>query len=213
MIGRERQLRTLLDAFEGVVADRTCHLFTVLGPPGIGKSRLVREFGSRIDAGGAAPDRPVPVLRGGHHALADRPRWRSRPRHQGRRPPEHAEGALRAALGDAPDADAIAAQLGDLLGIGGGGGRSRRPGRSGASSRRSRGERPVVAVLDDIHWAEPTLLDVIEHVADWSRDAPILLLCMARPELLEERPGLGRRQAERDERAPRAARRSARRTS
>ena len=47
------------------------------------------------------------------------------------------------------------------------------------------------SVVDDIHWAEPTFLDLIEHVADWSRDAPILLLCMARPELLDERPGWG----------------------
>ncbi len=48
-----------------------------------------------------------------------------------------------------------------------------------------------MAVFDDIHWAEPTLLDVIEHVADRSRDVPIVLLCMARPELLDERQGWG----------------------
>ena len=46
-------------------------------------------------------------------------------------------------------------------------------------------------MFDDIHWAEPTLLEVIEHVGAWSRDVPILLVCMARPELLEERPGWG----------------------
>ena len=50
---------------------------------------------------------------------------------------------------------------------------------------------PLVAVFDDIHWAEPTLLDLIEHIADWSRDAPILVLCPARPELLDERPSWG----------------------
>ena len=49
--------------------------------------------------------------------------------------------------------------------------------------------RPLVVVFDDIHWGEPAFLDLIEHVADWSRDVPILLLCMARPELLEARPG------------------------
>lgn len=43
--------------------------------------------------------------------------------------------------------------------------------------------RPLVVVLDDIHWAEPTLLDLVEHVAVWSRDVPILLTCLARPEL------------------------------
>lgn len=50
-------------------------------------------------------------------------------------------------------------------------------------------ERPQILVLDDIQWAEPVFLDLIEHIADWSRDAPIFLLCVARPELLELRPG------------------------
>jgi hypothetical protein len=52
-------------------------------------------------------------------------------------------------------------------------------------------ERPLVCLLDDLHWAEETLLDLVEHVADLSRDAPLLLLCMARPELLERRPSWG----------------------
>ena len=46
-------------------------------------------------------------------------------------------------------------------------------------------------LLDDLHWAEALFLDLVEHIADWSRDAPILLLCVARPELLETRPGWG----------------------
>ena len=48
-----------------------------------------------------------------------------------------------------------------------------------------------MVVFDDIHWAEPAFLDLIEHVADLSRAAPILLLCLARPELLDRRPGWG----------------------
>ena len=48
-----------------------------------------------------------------------------------------------------------------------------------------------MVVFDDIHWGEPTFLDLVEHVADLSRDAPILLLCLARPELLDRRPGWG----------------------
>ena len=51
--------------------------------------------------------------------------------------------------------------------------------------------RPQIVVLDDIQWAEPVFLDLIEHIADWSRDAAIFLLCVARPDLLEERPGWG----------------------
>ena len=52
-------------------------------------------------------------------------------------------------------------------------------------------ERPLVVCLEDVHWAEPTFLDLLEYVAGWSRDAPILLLCLARPELLDERPRWG----------------------
>ena len=52
-------------------------------------------------------------------------------------------------------------------------------------------ERPQIVVFDDLQWAEPVFLDLIEHVSDWSRDAPIFLLCVARPELLELRPGWG----------------------
>jgi len=51
--------------------------------------------------------------------------------------------------------------------------------------------RPLVAVFDDVHWATPTFLDLLEHIVDWSRDAPILLLAIARPELLEARPTWG----------------------
>src|SRR5207302_191571 len=52
-------------------------------------------------------------------------------------------------------------------------------------------DRPLVLVLEDMHWAEPTLLDLVEHVADWTRDAPIVLYCLARPEFLESRPTWG----------------------
>ena len=51
--------------------------------------------------------------------------------------------------------------------------------------------RPLVLVVDDLQWAEPTFIDLLEHVADWTRDAPLLLLIMARPELLDARPGWG----------------------
>ena len=66
-------------------------------------------------------------------------------------------------------------------------------------------ERPLVVVIEDIHWAEPTLLDLIEHVADWSRDVPLLLLCPARPELLDASTVVGWRQAQRHDRPARAA--------
>ena len=74
--------------------------------------------------------------------------------------------------------------------------RRRRPRRSSfwafrRALERLADERPLVVLVDDIHWAEPTLLDLIEHVADLARDAPMLLVCPARPELLDDRPGWG----------------------
>ena len=53
-------------------------------------------------------------------------------------------------------------------------------------------ERPLVVFFEDVHWAEPTFLDLVEYLAERVRGAPILLVCIARPELLEERPGWGR---------------------
>ena len=53
------------------------------------------------------------------------------------------------------------------------------------------GSSPLILIFDDVHWAEQTLLDLVDHIADWSREAPILLLCMARPEFLDSRPGWG----------------------
>ena len=70
--------------------------------------------------------------------------------------------------------------------------------------------QPLVLVVDDLQWAEPTFVELIEHVAEWTRDAPLLLLIMARPELLDARPGLGRRPAQRDDGAARAAARDRR---
>ena len=50
--------------------------------------------------------------------------------------------------------------------------------------------RPIVVCFEDVHWAEPMLLDLVEYLVGWSRDAPILLVCLARPELVERRPTL-----------------------
>ena len=52
-------------------------------------------------------------------------------------------------------------------------------------------EQPLALVVEDIHWAEPTLLDLLEHLVDWARDAPLLLLCLARPELVDDAPLVG----------------------
>jgi class 3 adenylate cyclase/tetratricopeptide (TPR) repeat protein len=180
MVGRERQLDMLRDAFDRAVADRACVLFTVLGPAGVGKSRLVAEFLDGLDA---------VVVRGrclsyGHGVgllpAADAVR-------------QLQEGALSEEVASWRDADpAIAAAIralveGDVAVASG----SEIAWAFRRIVEQVAATRPVVIVLDDLHWAEPPLFDVIDHLVTLSRDAPILLLVMARPELLERRQGWG----------------------
>jgi class 3 adenylate cyclase len=190
MVGRERPLRMLLDAFESATADGACHLFTVFGPAGIGKSRLVREFvstlgpnarvlsGRCLSYGDGITFWPVTEMAIQAAGIAEDD------------PPERARQALGSLLERSSDGAVVAAHIARLIGLDSGG-----PVEAPWAVRRffeaTARERPLVAIFDDIHWAEPTLLDVIEHVADRSRDVPIVLLCMARPELLDDRQGWG----------------------
>ena len=170
MVGRDRELRRLRDAFAQSVDDRSCQLFTVLGSAGVGKSRLADEFLAGLDAR---------VVRGRCPSYGDGiTYWPvvEIVKQLDRLPADDAAAnAMRSLLGesDAPtSADQIAWAFRKLL----------------EDAARA---RPLVCVLDDIHWAEEGLLDLVEHVADLSRDAPLLLLAMARQELLDRRPGWG----------------------
>ena len=179
--------------FGNVVRDRTCHLLTVLGGAGVGKSRLVREF-----TGGLAGD--VTVLRGRclpygegitYWPLAEIVREITRA--EGLDPGEQSAATIAARLAGDEKAELIAERVAEALGLGGAGG--------GTSEETFWAVRrlfealaragPLVVVVDDLHWAESTFLDLIEHVADFSRDFPILLVCIARPELLDTRPAGG----------------------
>ncbi|MGB2875579.1 MAG: adenylate/guanylate cyclase domain-containing protein [Gaiellaceae bacterium] len=159
LVGRNEELAKLRTAFEAAVSERRCRLVTVLGPPGIGKSRLAREFESAL-AGEAAvfSGRCLPYGEGiTYWPLVEIFREAD------------AEDELAAALSKgAPEEISWSVRK--------------------AFEQRSR-QRPLTLVVEDIHWAEPTLLELIEHVAAWTRDAPLLLLCLARPEFLDERPG------------------------
>ena len=176
MFGRERERRRLLDTFHQAVADSSCQLFTVLGAAGVGKSRLVAEVLETIDgAATVAVGRCLPY--------GDGLTWW---------PLVEALGATGLLERAGPDAADAAARVSDLLGS------------SGVAVSHDDAcwavrkvlealgrERPIVLVVDDLQWAEPTFVDVIEHVADWARESPLLLLIMARPELLDARPGWG----------------------
>jgi class 3 adenylate cyclase/tetratricopeptide (TPR) repeat protein len=191
IVGRAKELSLLQHALERAIAERTSHLFTLMGPAGVGKSRLVAEFLST--SGGEAT-----VLRGRCLSYGEGVTFFPLDDvvHQAAGiAQDDGASAARDKLGElvrgTPDADRIATLIAGLFGWA-------EPGATEDSFWAVRKllehlahERPVVVVFDDIHWAEPTFLDLIEHLADWTRDAAVLILCIARPELLEVRPGWG----------------------
>jgi predicted ATPase/class 3 adenylate cyclase len=185
LVGRSRELAQLRHAFERAVEERTVYLFTLLGSAGIGKSRLAAEFGAAVSSGATMlAGRALPYGDGiTFWPLAEivRDLGSDEPNANIARLLEGEEDGVVVA-------DRIAAAIG----------RSDAPGTAEETFWATRKlfealakQRPLVVVFEDIHWAEPTFLDLVEHVAEWSRDAPILLLCLARPELLEVRPAWG----------------------
>ncbi|MGK5110884.1 ATP-binding protein [Geodermatophilus sp. CPCC 205506] len=190
MVGRERERRLLDQAFERSVAESGCHLFTVLGPAGVGKSRLVHDFladvratatvvrGRCLDYGEGITFWPIVEIAreaAGAEETDDVERLRAR---------------LTELMAGDQHGELVADRLAALAGTDEVANRAEEvPWAVRKFLENLARHRPLVVVLDDLHWAEPTLLDLVEHVADWSREAPILLLCIARPELLDERPG------------------------
>jgi class 3 adenylate cyclase len=190
MVGRDKEHAILRQALQRVVVERTSHLFTLLGPAGVGKSRLVREF-----LAGATGAR---ILRGRclsygegitYYALAEIVR-------EAVGLPDGSdtatvEPAVEALLDGVDDATAIVTALGGVLGWAEPAGAEDTAWAARRLFEHLAQVHPLVLVIDDLHWAEPLLLDLVEHLADWTRDAPVLLLMIARPELLELRSGWG----------------------
>jgi len=163
-VGREREVTAIREAWTRVADERRCELVTVAGDAGVGKSRLVAEaiaaLGARIVRG-----RCLPYGEGITY-------W----------PVVEVVKQLRARPADAGASAALAWLLGE----------SDRP--AGAEEIASAfrkllaQEAPLAVVFDDIQWGDDPFLDLIEAIALFTTDAPILLLCMARPELLAKRP-------------------------
>jgi class 3 adenylate cyclase/tetratricopeptide (TPR) repeat protein len=190
MVGRDREIHLLHEAIDRAVSERTCHLFTLLGSAGVGKSRLVVEFlqqvattasvlrGRCLSYGEGITFFPVAEVVRDAAGISD---------HDS---PEAATARIESLAERTDQPFIVAASVAELIGLAPG------PVAAEDASWAIRSfleglarERPLVVVFDDIHWAEPAFLDLVEHVADWTRDAPILLLCLARPELLDLRPG------------------------
>jgi class 3 adenylate cyclase/tetratricopeptide (TPR) repeat protein len=180
LLERERELDSILQAFERAAGDRTCHLVTVLGDAGIGKSRLGLEVAARLE------DR-ARVVTGHCYSYGEGITFL--PLAEVVRELSGGADSPASVLAGADDAEAVAAGLAGVLGAAPSVGEA-----AFAAVRRLlelAAREPLVVVFEDIHWAEPTMLDLLEYLAEWTRDAPLLLLCLARPELLELRPGWG----------------------
>jgi predicted ATPase/class 3 adenylate cyclase len=193
LVGRSKHMRALSNTFAAATEDRGCHLVTVLGAAGVGKSRLVEEFTADLgDAAIVLCGRCLPYGEGiTYWPLAEL--LRDLAGVPAEDPGEAIRSAVAADLEDDPKGELIAEVLVGAIGLGGEAGY---PTEKIMWAARRLFEvlaqrRPLVVVLDDLQWAEPTFLELVEHVADLSREAPIVLLCMARPELLDTRAGWG----------------------
>jgi len=191
MVGRERQLAQLEQAFEAAQGDVACQLFTILGPAGVGKSRLVQEFVSTLD------ERAV-ILRGRclpyGEGITYFPIVETVKQAAGLADfdlPEVVEAKVCSVLEGDEHQELVCRRVSQLMGVADAVGGEDVFWAIRRFFEASARERPLVLVFDDIHWGEATFLDLVEHIADWSRGSPILLLCMARPDLLDVRPGWG----------------------
>jgi class 3 adenylate cyclase/tetratricopeptide (TPR) repeat protein len=226
-IGRVPELALLDAVYERVIGERRPHLVTLLGTPGVGKSRLVREWNDRLrqqstreeDAlhdGARSPQAPLwlegrcPPYGAGitYWPLAEILRCFCG-FVEGDTPPQASERLLQKiqeVLDGGQQSEHIswiARQLGFTIGLEVGEGEQMRPSANSNEQRESlfrawrvffeslARRQPLLIFIDDIHWANEALLDLLEYLTQRVSDAPLLLLCPARPELLDKRSGWG----------------------
>jgi class 3 adenylate cyclase/tetratricopeptide (TPR) repeat protein len=148
LVGRREELEQLRAAFDEVVAERRCRLVAVLGPAGIGKSRLAREFLIEVEQQAAI--------------------------RIGRCPP-YGDGITFWPVADILPDETFEGTTDDIF---------LRVRRELEVMAR---QQPLVVGFDDVHWGEPNFLNLLEYLVGWITNAPVLVLCLARPELLERR--------------------------
>ena len=164
MVGREQELGTLLAAWKRARNEMRCEFATVLGPPGVGKTRLSAELISRVGVR-TVRGRCLPYGEGITY-------W----------PVVEVVKQLTDVAVEAQAAEAIRSLLGENVPTSG-------EEIAWAFRKLLEAAAPILIVFDDVQWGEETFLDLVDHVTLLSSGSPILLLCCARPELLDRRPG------------------------
>jgi tetratricopeptide (TPR) repeat protein len=184
LVGRQEELEQLRDAYANAMSDEHCRVVTIVGEAGIGKTRLARELVEALRA-------EARVLVGRCFSYGDGATYLPIAEMVRAAAGEPSLTAIRALLEGEDDADVVAQRVAELVGIAES---PAAPGEAFWAVRRFlealARKGPVLLALDDIHWAEPTLLDLVEYLGEWA-EGPILLLCLARGDLLEARPGWG----------------------
>jgi class 3 adenylate cyclase len=184
LVGREAELERIRGAYESPGTEGHCRVVTVVGEAGIGKTRLAREFVASVRA-------DARVLVGRCVSYGDGATYLPIAEIVRQADEEPTLEGIHRLLEGEEDADAVAQRIAELIGVAES---PAAPGEAFWAVRRLleslARERPVVVVFDDIHWAEPTLLDLIEYLGEWAI-GPVFVLCLARRDLLESRPGWG----------------------
>ncbi len=190
LVGRDAELELLENTYLRAVRDKRAHLFTIYGDAGVGKSRLAHEFVGGLESATVLSGRALPYGEGvTYSALSDMVKTAAGIADDD--PLDDALEKLRDCCPDEAVADLLALASGVLEAV-----KGERNQQEIAWAAREWAEKlaepqPLVLIFEDIHWAEDALLELIEHMATWVKDVPILLLCLARPELLDLRPGWG----------------------
>jgi class 3 adenylate cyclase len=189
LVGREREVRVLQEAFGRAVEENRLQLVTIIGEPGIGKSRLVAEFEEWVEgrAGGVVCRRGRCLAYGdgiGFWPLAEIVKQQLEIAETDSE--DRARARLAVAVEGMQDAPWLGARLAPLVGL------AAEPGqREEVFTAWQRffdevaARTPLVLVIEDLHWAVPAMLAFVQHLVEWSTGVPILVACTARPELFE----------------------------
>ena len=190
LVGRDSELELLENTFARTVRDKRATLLTIYGDPGVGKSRLAREFVAGLDRANVLSGRCLPYGEGvTYWPLAEM--VKSSAGITDDDPLDEAQRKIRECCEDEAVADLLGLAVGVLEAVEGERSQQEIAWAARAWAEQLAAAQPLVLVFEDVHWGEEPLLELIEHLAAWVREQPLLLLCMARPELLDVRPAWG----------------------
>jgi class 3 adenylate cyclase/tetratricopeptide (TPR) repeat protein len=190
LVGRDSELELLENTFARTVRDARATLVTLYGEAGVGKSRLAREFVDGLERATVLRGRCLPYGEGvTYWSIAEMVKASAGISDDD--PLERAVEKLRETCEDEAVADLLGLAVGVLEAVEGERSQQEIAWAVRSWTEQLAGAQPLALVFEDVHWGEEPLLELIEHLAAWVRSAPVLLLCLARPELLDVRPAWG----------------------